>query len=184
MLPLTATLRAAVLVLAEREGEAAIGKRIDPVKSPQGDLETAVELRLGPAFTLTGRVADTSGAAIADAQVTLRLAWTEDPAVFVRPFSVTRFVEGESHDITKVERWPVWQRSRDALGLEIIDTLAALQRVDWRGTDLEGALGPAGSAAERAAGLVDKYLQPLIANLFWFKDVLEAPRRLAEGAAA
>ncbi|MCE2392908.1 MAG: phosphotransferase family protein [Proteobacteria bacterium] len=90
------------------------------------------------------------------------LAWTEDPSVFVRPFSATSFVEGESHDITKVERWPVWQQRREALGLEMVDVLAALQRVDWSGTDLEAALGPRGSAAERAAALVDRYLEPLL----------------------
>ena len=86
-----------------------------------------------------------------DVPVPELLAWTEDPAVFVRPFSVTSFVEGESHDITKVERWPVWQRQREALGLEMVDTLAALQRVRWQGTSLEEVLGPRGSAAERTA---------------------------------
>ncbi|MCH2173921.1 phosphotransferase family protein [Myxococcota bacterium] len=90
------------------------------------------------------------------------LAWSEDPAVFVRPFSVTAFIEGDSHDITKVERWPVWQERRDALGLEIIDTLAALQRAPWQGTSLEAALGPRGAAHERVAALVDRYLDPLI----------------------
>jgi aminoglycoside phosphotransferase (APT) family kinase protein len=90
------------------------------------------------------------------------LAWSEDPAIFVRPFSVTPFIEGESHDITKVERWSVWQDEREALGLEMIDTLAALQRVAWQGTGLVDALGPRGSAHERVARLVDRYLEPLL----------------------
>jgi len=100
--------------------------------------------------------------AASDVPVPTLLTWTEDPSVFVRPFSVTSFIEGESHDITKVERWAVWQQSREALGLEMIDRLAALQRFEWRGTNLEEALGPRGSADERVASLVDRYLGPLI----------------------
>jgi aminoglycoside phosphotransferase (APT) family kinase protein len=97
-----------------------------------------------------------------DVPVPKLLAWTENVSVFVRPFSVTSFVEGESHDITKVERWAVWQKDREALGLEMIDILAALQRFPWQGTSLEDALGPRGSADERVAGLVDRYLDPLL----------------------
>ncbi len=100
--------------------------------------------------------------AASDVPVPRMLAWTEDPAIFIRPFSVTSFVEGESHDITKVERWQVWQEDREALGLEMIDTLAALQRFEWQGTGVEDSLGPRGSAHERAAGLVDRYLGPLV----------------------
>ncbi len=100
--------------------------------------------------------------AASDVPVPKLLAWTEDASIFVRPFSVTCFVEGESHDITKVERWAVWQRDREALGLEMIDTLAALQRFPWQGTSLEDALGPRGSADERVAGIVDRYLVPLL----------------------
>ena len=90
------------------------------------------------------------------------LAWTEDPAVFVRPFTATAFVEGDSHDITKVEGWSVWQQDRQALGFEMIDTLAALQRVQWQGTALENALAPRGSADERVAQIVHRYLDPLL----------------------
>jgi len=97
-----------------------------------------------------------------DVPVPKLLAWTEDASIFVRPFSVTSFVEGESHDITKVERWSVWQEQREALGLEMIDTLAALQRAPWRNTALEEALAPRGSADERVSGLVDRYLEPLL----------------------
>ena len=113
-------------------------------------------------YEVTKDVAIFSTLAASDVPVPELLAWTEDPSIFVRPFSVTSFVEGESHDITKVERWPVWQSQREALGLEMVDKLAALQRVRWQGTALEAALGPRGSAAERAAGVVHKYLDPLI----------------------
>jgi aminoglycoside phosphotransferase (APT) family kinase protein len=113
-------------------------------------------------YLVSKDVAIFSALAGSDVPVPRLLAWTEDPSVFGRPFTVTGFVSGETHDITKVEQWPVWQERREALGLEMIDTLAALQRVAWRGTDLEAALGPAGSAPERAAQLVDRYLDPLL----------------------
>ena len=113
-------------------------------------------------YLVSKDVAIFSTLAGSDVPVPELLAWTEDPSVFVRPFSVTSFVEGESHDITKVERWPVWQEQREALGLEMIDTLAALQRVPWQDTSLEAALAPRGSADERVAELVDRYLEPLL----------------------
>jgi aminoglycoside phosphotransferase (APT) family kinase protein len=100
--------------------------------------------------------------AASDVPVPHLLAWTEDRSVFERPFTVTDFVEGRCDDITRVERWPVWQESREALGYEIIDTLAALQRFEWRGTDLPSVLGPRGSQKVRVAASVDRYLTPLI----------------------
>ena len=113
-------------------------------------------------YLVSKDVAIFSSLAASDVPVPELLAWTEDPSVFVRPFSVTSFVEGESHDITKVERWSVWQSQREALGLEMIDKLAALQRFSWQGTGLEEVLGPRGAADERVAGLVDRYLGPLL----------------------
>jgi aminoglycoside phosphotransferase (APT) family kinase protein len=114
-------------------------------------------------YLVTKDVAIFSALADSDVPVPTLLAWTEDSSVFERPFSVTAFVEGETHDITKVEQWPVWQQQREALGLEMIDTLAALQRVAWQGTELVAALGPRGSAAARVSQLVDRYLDPLLA---------------------
>jgi len=113
-------------------------------------------------YLVSKDVAIFSTLAQSDVPVPELLAWTEDPSVFLRPFTVTSFIEGESHDITKVERWEVWQQQREALGLDIIDTLAALQRFDWRGTALEDALSPSGAADVRAASLVDRYLEPLL----------------------
>lgn len=97
-----------------------------------------------------------------DVPVPHLLAWTEDRSVFERPFTVTDFVEGRCDDITRVERWPVWQQSREALGHEIINVLAALQRFDWRGTDLPSVLGPRGGQKIRVAASVDRYLTPLL----------------------
>ena len=113
-------------------------------------------------YLVSKDVAIFSTLAASDVPVPELLAWTEDPAVFVRPFSVTSFIEGESHDITKIERWSVWQEQREALGFEMIDKLAALQRFRWQGTGLEKELPPRGSADQRVAGLVDRYLDPLL----------------------
>lgn len=107
-------------------------------------------------------VAIFSTLAASDVPVPQLLAWTEDASVFVRPFTVTSFIEGESHDITKIERWPVWQHEREALGHQMIDKLAALQRFSWQGTSLEAVLGPPGSADKRVAAVVDRYLEPLL----------------------
>ncbi|MCH9040015.1 MAG: phosphotransferase, partial [Chloroflexi bacterium] len=100
-------------------------------------------------------VAIFSTLAASDVPVPQLLAWTEDASVFVRPFTVTSFIEGESHDITKIERWPVWQREREALGRQMIDKLAALQRFSWQGTSLEAVLGQPGSADKRVTAVVD-----------------------------
>jgi aminoglycoside phosphotransferase (APT) family kinase protein len=113
-------------------------------------------------YQVSKDVAVFSTLAGSDVPVPQLLAWTEDPSIFLRPFTVTSFVEGESHDITRVERWPVWQSQREALGLDMIDKLASLQRIRWQGTSLEGALGPRGSADARVAQLVDRYLDPLL----------------------
>ena len=99
-----------------------------------------------------------------DCPVPPLLAWTEDAAVFERPFSVTGFVEGEGPDITKVEQWSLWQEQREALGFEMLDTLAALHRFDWQGSGVESGLGPRGDARARMAGVVDRYLTPLLAE--------------------
>ncbi len=97
-----------------------------------------------------------------DVRVPRLLAWTNDHAVFSGPFTVTEFVEGESHDITKVETWPIWKSHREALGNEIIDNLARLQRFPWQSSSVADVLGVSGSASERAARIVDRYLVPLL----------------------
>jgi aminoglycoside phosphotransferase (APT) family kinase protein len=90
------------------------------------------------------------------------LAYTTDRSVFERPFSVTGFVDGESHDITKVEQWPVWRSHREELGRQIVDVLAALQDFRWKDTDLPSVLGPRGDQRSRVAAIVDRYLGPLL----------------------
>jgi aminoglycoside phosphotransferase (APT) family kinase protein len=92
------------------------------------------------------------------------LAYTTDRSVFERPFSVTTFVDGESHDITKVEQWPIWQSHRDELGWQIVDVLAALQCVPWQRTELPSVLGPRGNQRSRVAAIVDRYLTPLLSS--------------------
>jgi aminoglycoside phosphotransferase (APT) family kinase protein len=130
--------------------------------------ETRVALRRAPEtgpmapYEVSKDVAIFRALAKSECPVPPLLAWTEDPTVFERPFSVTGFVTGESPDITKVETWPLWQEQREALGFEIVDTLAALHRFDWQGSGVEDVLGPRGDAAARVAGVVDRYLVPLL----------------------
>lgn len=90
------------------------------------------------------------------------LASTSDPEVFERPFLITEFVEGESVDLSKVDRWPLWQDHQQALGLEMIHVLAALQRVSWHGSGVADVLGPRGDQVSRVEALVDRFLEPLI----------------------
>jgi aminoglycoside phosphotransferase (APT) family kinase protein len=101
--------------------------------------------------------------ALADSEVPVPrlLAWTADPSIFVRPFSMTPFIAGESHDLSRVERWPVWQERREELGHEMIDVLAALHRFRWQETDIATVLGDRGGARERMAGILRRYLEPL-----------------------
>lgn len=98
-----------------------------------------------------------------DVPVPRLLAWTDDSTVFERPFIVTEFVEGESTDLSRVERWPLWQRNREQLGFEMVDRLAALQRVRWQGTGLETVLGASGDARERLRAVVGRVLAGLSA---------------------
>lgn len=102
--------------------------------------------------------------ALADSEVPVPrlLAFTEDGSVFERPFTVTAFIDGESHDITKVERWPLWQEKREELGYAIVDVAAALNRFRWQDTDVASVMGAPGSAARRVAWMVDRYLDPLL----------------------
>lgn len=90
------------------------------------------------------------------------LASTSDPSVFERPFTVTAFIEGESPDITKVERWPVWQAQREKLGYAIVDVAAALNSFRWEATDIPSVMGPRGDAAARVHWMIDRYLTPLL----------------------
>lgn len=109
---------------------------------------------------------------LADSEVPVPnfLGTTEDPTIFERPFLVLSFVDGESNDITQVERWPRWQENQQALGFEIIDTLAALHRFDWRGGAIDdyfssgrvGANGSGGTIGERVTQFLDRYLTGLL----------------------
>jgi aminoglycoside phosphotransferase (APT) family kinase protein len=90
------------------------------------------------------------------------LSWSEDESVFERPFTVTEFIEGASHDVSKVERWSLWQSSREDLGNAIIDVAAALTRFRWQDSELVDVLGPRGSSAARLSWMIDRYLARLL----------------------
>ena len=89
------------------------------------------------------------------------LAWTEDPEVFERPFTLTAFVEGATHDLTKVEQWEVWQRDRESLGIEMLDTLAALHRFRWQEHGLGRVMDASGPAAAHAGTFMHRYFDLL-----------------------
>lgn len=97
-----------------------------------------------------------------DVPVPELLAFTEDCDVFARPFIVTEFVEGDSHDVTKIERWSVWQRDRPALGRAIVDVAAALNHFEWRGTEIAAVMGSGQGAGDRLATMITRYLDPLL----------------------
>jgi aminoglycoside phosphotransferase (APT) family kinase protein len=88
------------------------------------------------------------------------LAFTMDRSILGRPMMVTAFVDGEGHDISRIERWPLWQQQKRDLGLELIDTLARLQGFRWQDTDLASLLGPRGSAAARMTDAIDRFIAP------------------------
>jgi aminoglycoside phosphotransferase (APT) family kinase protein len=83
---------------------------------------------------------------------------------------VLSFVSGDANDITQVERWPTWIEHREALGFEIVDTLAALHRFDWRGSEIEsyffsdqiGANGTGNAIGERVTSFLDRYLLAML----------------------
>lgn len=97
-----------------------------------------------------------------DVPVPRLLGATDDRSVFERPFTVTAFIEGESDDITKVERWPVWQQHREELGNAIVDVAAALNRFRWQSTDVASVMGPRGNASDRVRWMIGRYLDPLL----------------------
>jgi aminoglycoside phosphotransferase (APT) family kinase protein len=103
------------------------------------------------------------------------LAYNNESSAFTAPFTVTEFVEGESVDLYRVERWETWQRHRRQLGTEILTVLAKIQQFDWRTSNVASVLAGNGGSAERVRALVDWYLRPYAqltgsltaAQLFW-----------------
>jgi aminoglycoside phosphotransferase (APT) family kinase protein len=88
------------------------------------------------------------------------LAHTTDPDVLGAPFSVMRFVEGDIPGLRTIERWPLWvdAGARARVGVELVDVLAAVQRVDWRSAGLADVIGGSGGAAARVAEVVDRLM--------------------------
>ena len=120
--------------------------------------------RAGPMapYEISKDVAILESLARSDIPVPALLGYTEDPAVFRRPFTVVGFVEGESPDLSKVERWPLWQEMREELGNAIVDVAAAMSTFRWGSTSLASVMGPAGGARARLAFTIDRYLLPLL----------------------
>lgn len=103
------------------------------------------------------------------------VAHCDDPDVFVRPFTASELIEGESDDLYRIERWPTWQTHRDELGQAIVDALAALHRFRWQGSSILETLRIPGSIHDALRPMVEWYSQPYqqrrddvtLAQIFW-----------------
>jgi aminoglycoside phosphotransferase (APT) family kinase protein len=90
------------------------------------------------------------------------LAWTEDRSILERPFAVMEFVDGESHDLSRIEQWSVWREAHSELGQEMLRMLARVQRVDCTTSGLLSVLGPRGDSAVRVMDVVERTINPLL----------------------
>ena len=83
------------------------------------------------------------------------LAYCDDPAVIGAEFFVMEHVDGRI--IPSPGMGPVPRSERPALAFSLIDTLAALHCVDWRGAGLEDFGRPAGYLARQTARWASQY---------------------------
>jgi aminoglycoside phosphotransferase (APT) family kinase protein len=93
-----------------------------------------------------------------DVPVPDMLAHGADPGDPRRSIMVMSFVSGEAPDLSRVERWSVWQHARLALGGVMIDTLARLGRFRWQDAGLADVLGVRGTSVRRVHHTVDHQL--------------------------
>lgn len=83
------------------------------------------------------------------------LAYCDDPAVIGAEFFVMEHVEGRI--IASPGMGPVPRAERPALAFSLVDTLAALHRVDWRGVGLDDFGRPQGYLARQTARWASQY---------------------------
>src|SRR5690606_30172946 len=83
------------------------------------------------------------------------LAYCDDPAVIGAEFFVMEHVDGRI--IPSAGMGPVPRAERPALAFSLIDTLALLHRVDWRGVGLAGFGRPEGYLARQTARWASQY---------------------------
>jgi aminoglycoside phosphotransferase (APT) family kinase protein len=103
------------------------------------------------------------------------VAYSDDPEVFRRPFSVVELVRGESDDLYRIERWPTWQTKREELGRQIVEALGALHRFAWRDSELLTVVDQPESIAMSIERMVAWYVRPyeghredvLLPQVFW-----------------
>ena len=83
------------------------------------------------------------------------LAYCEDPGVIGAEFFVMEHIEGRI--IPSPGMGPLPRPERPALAFALVDTLAALHRVDWRGVGLADFGRPAGYLARQTARWASQY---------------------------
>src|SRR5690606_31464371 len=83
------------------------------------------------------------------------LAYCDDPAVIGAEFVVMEHVDGRV--IASAGMGAVPRAERPALAFSLIDTLALLHRVDWRGVGLVGFGRPEGYLARQTARWASQY---------------------------
>jgi len=117
------------------------------------------------------------------------LAYCDDPAVIGAEFFVMEHVDGRI--ITSPGMGPVARGERPELAFSLIDTLALLHRVDWRGAGLEGFGRPEGYLARQTARWASQYeaaKQDLPADfdysqMDWLRDWLTERVQVADESA-
>lgn len=117
------------------------------------------------------------------------VAYCDDPAVIGAEFFVMDYVDGRV--IPSPAMGPIAREQRPAMAYSLIDTLAELHNVDWRGVGLEGFGRPAGYFARqiaRWAGQYEASKEALPADfdysqMDWLRDWLKERAEVADESA-
>lgn len=158
------------------------GTRLVLRKKPPGDLLPKAHA-VDREYRVMQALADT------DVPTPAMVAYCEDPGVIGAEFFVMEHVDGRI--IPPPSMGPVDREDRPALAFSLIDTLAALHTVDWRGVGLEG-FGRPENYLERQTLRWSKQYEASKADLpadfdysqmDWLRDWLLANSKIADESA-
>jgi aminoglycoside phosphotransferase (APT) family kinase protein len=90
-------------------------------------------------------------------RVPMPIALCADDDMIGRPYLVTAYVAGESHDLSKIERWPTWTSRREAVAAEIVGALAEIQAFRWRERQPEAGEARLTGSVERVHAALRRY---------------------------
>jgi aminoglycoside phosphotransferase (APT) family kinase protein len=102
-------------------------------------------------FTLLGQLSK------AGLRVPVPIARCADGEGIGRPYLVTAYVPGESHDLSKIERWPIWASRREVLAAEIIRALSEIQAFPWREHESEAIEARMAGSVERVHAALRRF---------------------------